>query len=72
MRSSPESSAAYDNPRVGRLRFDVAITWLEPDPGLRLLVHLPADAETEERLRLLEAGGGRSVPEDDRGDLWSE
>lgn len=45
----------YDSPRVGRLRFDVATTWLEPDPGLRLLVHLPADAETEERLGLLEA-----------------
>ncbi|MGN6409539.1 MAG: helix-turn-helix transcriptional regulator [Curtobacterium sp.] len=43
----------YDSPRVGRLRFDVATMWLDPACGLRLLVHLPADAETEARVGLL-------------------
>jgi len=43
----------YDSPRAGLLRFDVATTWLGQTSGRRMVVHLPADAETERRLRLL-------------------
>ncbi|WP_144762793.1 helix-turn-helix transcriptional regulator [Curtobacterium sp. 9128] len=53
----------YDSPLVGRLRFDVVTTWLQPGRGLRLLVHLPADVETEARLRdaLLLTSAARAV-----------
>ncbi|GAA4742042.1 helix-turn-helix transcriptional regulator [Amnibacterium soli] len=43
----------YISPIVGRLRFDVVSTWLQPRHGLRLVVHVPADAETESRLQAL-------------------
>jgi hypothetical protein len=43
----------YISPRAGRLRFDVVSTWLQPRHGLRLVAHLPADAETESRLQAL-------------------
>jgi transcriptional regulator with XRE-family HTH domain len=45
----------YISPRGGRLRFDVVSTWLQPRHGLRMVVHVPADEETETRLRLLAA-----------------
>ncbi|RIX27822.1 helix-turn-helix transcriptional regulator [Amnibacterium setariae] len=43
----------YISPHVGRLRFDVVTTWLQPRQGLRLVAHLPADAETARRVERL-------------------
>lgn len=58
--AEPRSSAkVYDSPRLGRLSFTVVTTWLQPAQGLRMLVHLPADSETERRL----ARGSRSAAE---------
>jgi transcriptional regulator with XRE-family HTH domain len=45
------------NPYVGMLRFEAVSTWLNPRPGLRLLVYTPQDAETTRRMqRLVELG----------------
>ncbi len=68
--ASPEFSALWDrhevsavvtkakqirNPYVGTLRFEAVSTWLNPRPGMRMLVYTPTNAETVRRLeRLLE------------------
>lgn len=44
---------AVEGPKHPDLRVAVATTWLDPASGLRMLVHLPADAETEARMRVL-------------------
>ena len=45
------------NPYVGMLRFEAVSTWLNPRPGLRMLVYTPKDAETTRRLeQLIELG----------------
>jgi transcriptional regulator with XRE-family HTH domain len=43
------------NRYVGQVNFDVMSSWLNPRPGVRLLVYTPSDAETARRMeRLLE------------------
>ena len=45
------------NPYVGMLRFEAVSTWLNPRPGLRMLVYTPKDAETTRRMeQLIELG----------------
>ena len=41
------------NPYVGRVNFDVMSSWLNPRPGVRLLVYTPSDAETARRMEKL-------------------
>jgi transcriptional regulator with XRE-family HTH domain len=41
------------NPYIGRLNFEAVSTWLNPRPGVRLLVYTPTDAETVRRLEQL-------------------
>jgi transcriptional regulator with XRE-family HTH domain len=41
------------NPYVGMLQFEAVSTWLNPRPGIRLLVYTPTDAETVRRLEQL-------------------
>jgi len=41
------------NPYVGMLRFDAVSTWLNPRPGVRMLVYTPTDAETVRRMEKL-------------------
>jgi hypothetical protein len=45
----------FRHPEVGLLKFETTNTWLAPRAGWRLLVYVPADAETERRVaRLVE------------------
>ena len=41
------------NPYVGLLKFDAVSTWLNPRPGVRMLVYTPTDAVTVQRLETL-------------------
>ena len=41
------------NPAVGMLHFEAVSTWLNPRPGVRMLVYTPTDAETVRRLERL-------------------
>jgi transcriptional regulator with XRE-family HTH domain len=41
------------NPYVGRVNFDVMSSWLNPRPGVRLLVYTPSDVETARRMEQL-------------------
>lgn len=41
------------HPDVGMMRFQVTNTWLGPRSSRRMLVYVPADAETERRVRTL-------------------
>ena len=43
------------NPHVGMLRFEAVSTWLNPRPGVRMLVYTPSDAETLRRMEKLVA-----------------
>ena len=43
------------NPNVGMLRFEAVSTWLNPRPGVRMLVYTPSDAETLRRMEKLVA-----------------
>jgi hypothetical protein len=43
------------NPYVGMLRFEAVSTWLNPRPGVRMLVYTPTDAETLRRMEKLVA-----------------
>ena len=43
------------NPYVGMLRFEAVSTWLNPRPGVRMLVYTPTDAETVRRMEKLVA-----------------
>jgi transcriptional regulator with XRE-family HTH domain len=43
------------NPYVGMLRFEAVSTWLNPRPGVRMLVYTPSDAETLRRMEKLVA-----------------
>jgi hypothetical protein len=38
---------------VGLLKFDITNTWLAPRSGHRMMVYVPADAETERRVQQL-------------------
>ena len=49
------------HPRVGRLLMDCE-TLVTPDQGQQLLVLTPADAETRERLELLQVLGIEEFP----------
>jgi transcriptional regulator with XRE-family HTH domain len=49
------------NPRVGLLKFDPVSTWLNPRPGVRLLVYTPTDAVTVQRLETLVASYDEEV-----------
>jgi transcriptional regulator with XRE-family HTH domain len=54
------------HPRVGRLLMDCE-TLVTPDQGQQLLVHIPADAETRERLELLRVLGIEEFPAETPG-----
>jgi hypothetical protein len=41
------------HPKLGLLKFDVTNTWLAPRSGRRMMVYVPADAETERRVQRL-------------------
>jgi transcriptional regulator with XRE-family HTH domain len=43
------------NPHVGMLRFEAVSTWLNPRPGIRMLVYTPTDTETFRRMEKLVA-----------------
>jgi transcriptional regulator with XRE-family HTH domain len=43
------------NPYVGMLHFEAVSTWLNPRPGVRMLVYTPSDAETLRRMEKLVA-----------------
>jgi transcriptional regulator with XRE-family HTH domain len=45
----------FRNPHVGMLRFEAVSTWLNPRPGVRMLVYTPSDAETLRRMEKLVA-----------------
>ena len=47
----------FRNPAVGELTFDLAVTWLAPRHGTRLLVYAPSDVRTRQRLDELMAHG---------------
>ncbi len=54
-----EVSAVYTNqkkvrnPWVGQLSFESVSTWLDPSPGMRMIVWTPVDAQTRRRLDTL-------------------
>ncbi|MQY11532.1 hypothetical protein SRB5_16510 [Streptomyces sp. RB5] len=53
----------FQNRLVGRLTFDYRYMYLQPKDGPRMTTYVPADTETEERLRhLYELAVGRDVP----------
>jgi transcriptional regulator with XRE-family HTH domain len=49
------------NPYVGMLRFEMVSTWLNPRPGVRMLVYTPTDAETARRMERLVAMAEQNV-----------
>jgi transcriptional regulator with XRE-family HTH domain len=57
-----EVSAIFTKPKkirnryVGRLNFQAVSTWLNPRPGVRLLVYTPTDTETVRRMEQLVTG----------------
>jgi hypothetical protein len=51
------------HPRLGLLRFDLAVSWLAPGSEVRLLVFTPADSRTAARLPLLADEAGQ-VPDE--------
>jgi transcriptional regulator with XRE-family HTH domain len=53
VRGIESKSKRFRHPEVGVLTFDTTYTWLAPRSGRRLLVYVPADAETERRITTL-------------------
>ena len=55
VRGIENKAKRFRHPEVGLLKFQVTNTWLAPRAGRRMLIYVPADAETERRVqRLLE------------------
>jgi transcriptional regulator with XRE-family HTH domain len=55
VRGIQNKSKRIKHPKVGLLKFEVTNTWLAPRSGRRLMVYVPADAETERRVPQLVA-----------------
>ena len=53
VREIENKTKTYRNPLVGEVRLEITNTWLAPRQGTRLMVYVPADDETETRLRQL-------------------
>jgi transcriptional regulator with XRE-family HTH domain len=56
VRSIENKPKRFRHPDVGMLRFEATNTWLAPRAGRRMIVYVPTDAQTEQRLRTLLAG----------------
>jgi hypothetical protein len=55
VRGFENKAKRYRHPDVGLMTFDVTTTWLAPRTGRRMLVYVPADADSERRItRLVE------------------
>jgi transcriptional regulator with XRE-family HTH domain len=50
VRGIQNASKRIRHPKLGLLRFEVTNTWLAPRSGRRMMVYVPADADTEQRL----------------------
>jgi transcriptional regulator with XRE-family HTH domain len=55
VRGIQNKSKRIRHPELGLLKFEVTNTWLAPRSGRRMMVYVPADAETERRLPRLVA-----------------
>jgi transcriptional regulator with XRE-family HTH domain len=53
VRGIENKSKRFRHPQAGTLKFELTNTWLAPRAGRRMLVYVPADAETEGRMRTL-------------------
>jgi transcriptional regulator with XRE-family HTH domain len=51
VRGIENKAKRFRHPELGLLKFDATNTWLAPRPGRRLMVYVPADAETEKRIQ---------------------
>jgi transcriptional regulator with XRE-family HTH domain len=43
----------FRNPHVGLLNFEVTMSWLNPRPGVRMMIYTPTDTQTARRLEEL-------------------
>jgi transcriptional regulator with XRE-family HTH domain len=53
VRGIENKAKKFRHPQVGLMKFEVTNTWLAPQAGRRMLVYVPADAETERRVERL-------------------
>jgi transcriptional regulator with XRE-family HTH domain len=53
VRSIENKAKRHHHPEVGLLEFETTNTWLAPRAGLRLIVYVPSDARTEQRVQSL-------------------